>query len=151
VASEKIDEIDWDSFVSYGQSYRANLEALKNGYPDYYWSYVEREREIEADCEQHALEAQNEEIREQHEALFEAEQQEMPMIEGTESEPETPAEDWKVEKTAFGEIRTIEVEIIPHSVKRKGKTYTYGRIQLTVPRDLLGHRAKIAVLVPEIR
>ena len=152
VAADKIDEIDWESVVAAGQTYRENLDDLKNNYPDYYWSYVKREREREAEAERLQLEAHNEEIRLQHEALFEEQQQEIATPEDlvSEGEIEKPLGVWKVEPTEGGEIRLIEVEIIPHSVKSKGKAYSYGRIQLTVPNDLLGYRAKISVFVPEI-
>jgi hypothetical protein len=152
IASDKIDEIDWDSFVTDGQTFSENLDDLKNNYPEYYWSYVERERKKEAESEERQLEAQNEEIRVEHEALFEAEQQGNLIAQEIEPEAEleSPVGVWKVEKIALGEIRTIEVEIMPHSVKSKGKTYTFGRIQLSVSGDLLGYRAKISVFVPEI-
>jgi len=152
-ASDKIDEIDWESVVAGGLNFNENLENLKNNYPDYYWSYVTREREEEASYERCRIEDENETIRLQHEALFEEEQQQDNPISGViepEAEPEKPLGVWEVEKIASGEIRTIEVEILPHQVKSKGKIYPFGRIQLTMPEDLIGLRAKISVFVPEI-
>jgi hypothetical protein len=149
------DNVDWD-IIEEGANYHENLQMLKNNYPEYTWSKADIPQKM---LEQYQaeldgrLEEDAEAVRLQHEALYEAEQQqEIPIpesVEPEEAELETLGV-WKVEKTALGELHTIEAEIIPHTVKSKGKVYTYGRIQLTVPEDFLGHRAKISIFVPEI-
>ncbi len=147
----EMDNVDWD-IIEYGANFRENLEMLKNNYPEYSWSSSDNPEKM-LEQSQTGQEEDTEAIRLQHEAFYEAEQQKdipIPEDSETEADPEKPLGVWEVEKTASGEIRTIQVEIIPHPVKSKGKVYTFGRIQLTVPRDLLGYRAKISVFVPEI-
>jgi hypothetical protein len=148
----EMDSIDWD-IIEEGVNFHENLHMLKTDYPEYTWSKADIPQNV-VERYQAGLDPTPEEeeaLREQHEELHEVEQQqEIPMPEGLDSEPEAIAGVWKLEKTASGEIRTIEVEVEPHTVKSKGKVYTYGRIQLIVPGDLLGYRAKISIFVPEI-
>ena len=59
-------------------------------------------------------------------------------------------EGWHVEKTEEGEVHTIEVEVEPHRVVAKGKTYDYGRIQLNVSQRWVGLNAKISVNIPAV-
>lgn len=59
------------------------------------------------------------------------------------------AEGWHVEKTDEGEVHTIEVEVEPHRVVAKSKTYDYGRIQLNVSQRWVGLIAKISVNIRE--
>jgi hypothetical protein len=42
----------------------------------------------------------------------------------------------------------VDLIIKPHKVTAKGKQYGAGRIQMTVPEELIGHRARVTVLVP---
>ncbi len=47
-------------------------------------------------------------------------------------------------------IHSYEVRIKKHKVKSKGKLYHCGRIQLTVDKHLIGHKARITVIVPNV-
>jgi hypothetical protein len=154
-ASDQIDLIDWESFVVEGQTFEENRCDLKNNYPEYFWSRADatvmenKLKEFE-DEQIHASKVQVEESREQHEALYEAEQhQEVPVLEEVE-EPETPAGEWKIEQSEGVEIHTIELEVLPHRTNSKGKTYEYGRIQLIVDKNLVGCPVKISIKVLKI-
>jgi hypothetical protein len=147
----EMDNIDFDQIVVDGESYPENLQHLANAYPEYHWVDFRAAEKKQETWELRELKVRVKEEREKHEASYEIEQQqEMPIPEEAEAEPEVPLGDWRVEKTALGELHTIEVEVEPHIVKSKGKPYTYGRIQLTVSGDLLGCRAKISILVPKL-
>jgi len=71
-----------------------------------------------------------------------------PDVSEAEIEPQED-EGWHVEKTEEGEVHTIEVEVEPHRVVAKSKTYDYGRIQLNVNQGWVGLIAKISVNIPE--
>ena len=149
-ASDQIDLIDWDAVVAEGQTLEENRCDLQNNYPEYFWSYVERNEKRETEDAHRKLEHQAEESRVQHEALCDAEaQQEVPVPEDLE-EPEMPEGEWKIEQSDGVETRTIELEVRPHRTNSKGKPYEYGRIQLLVDKNLVGCPVKISIKVLKI-
>jgi hypothetical protein len=148
----KMQEVDWESIVSYGQTFHENLGDLRNNYPDFSWSR-EDNPDFQDKEDQARMEDQIADGTAQHEAMYEEEQNQDPQIPEEEIgiQPTTVYVDgWAVERTISGTTYTKEIEIKIHNVKAKGKQYTSGRIQVTVPRDWLGMNAKISVFVPEI-
>jgi hypothetical protein len=47
-------------------------------------------------------------------------------------------------------VQSYKVRIKKQAVKAKGRIYVCGRIQLTVDKELIGRRAKITVIVPNV-
>ena len=43
-----------------------------------------------------------------------------------------------------------DIIVKPHKVRAKGKTYLHGRIQLTIDKELIGHKAKVSVVIPHV-
>jgi len=66
--------------------------------------------------------------------------------------PEKTRHEWK--KVAVRNkinVYTTKVEIKPHKVKAKNRTYLHGRIQVSVDKKWIGCRATISVGVPTMR
>jgi hypothetical protein len=152
--SAQIDEIDWEKHVISGQTFNENRYDLKNNFPEYTWSTNDIPEKVEERLQEelgYQIETQVERDREQHEALYEEEQQqEVSIPEEAETEPEAPPGKYKVEKTAIGEIWTFEIEVKPHTQKTKGKTYEFGRVQLNVDKNLVGCPVKISIMIPKV-
>jgi len=63
--------------------------------------------------------------------------------------PEKARHEWK--KIAVRDdfdVYTTKVEIKPHKVKAKHRTYLHGRIQVTVNRKWIGRKATVSVCIP---
>ncbi len=152
-AEDQIDLIDWKAYVTEGQTFNENLKDLENNYPEFYWTHVAKERAAKQRNEEAVLAEQVKENTEQHEALYIDEQkQDIPIPEdSSETERiEPPLGEWQIEKNEKFEVHTITIEIQPHRVTSKGKAYDFGRIQLNVPGDFIGLRAKVIVEVPKL-
>jgi len=154
--STKLAEIDWNNFVTEGQTLSENLNDLKNNYPEYSWAKddnYEAKEEVAVLNLQAQMEEQAKVDTERHEAQYQEEQAQSTDNLDKVHEPisvEPPLGEWQIEKTETAEVHTIFVEIKPHKVHAKGKDYYCGRIQQTISGDFLGLRAKIIVEVPKL-
>jgi len=146
---------DFEGEIDENLHFDENLQALKRDFPEYTWSKADIPKNAiwkQNEMFEARLQEQIEKGKTQHEELFEVEKlQDISLPEEEEELRENVAAGtWKIEKTAFGETHTLELDIQLHKVTAKGKPYAYGRIQLTVPAEWAGLRAKISIDVPKL-
>lgn len=126
-------QVDFEAVVEVKANFSENIENLKNCYPEYTWCKDDIPQNV---------------VNKYHEELKEIEKLKQEIEDCYESE--TPLGVWSIEKTAFGETHSIQIEILPVSQKSKGKDYAYGRIEVRVPWEWAGLPAKIIIEVPKL-
>jgi len=113
-----LDQIDWQSIVDGGLTFPENVCSIEQYYMD----------EIN---------------RAQYESGYKTESEKQAQAEWSQELRALKA--WHIEQEDDAEIHSVEVEIVPHKVRVRGKEYTYGRIQSCCNAKLIGLRAKVTV------
>jgi len=113
-----LDQIDWESIIDEGLTFPENASLVEENYID----------DIN---------------RAQYESGYKTESEKK--AKAAWSREQRALKDWQVERTDDSEIHLLEVEILPHRVKVKGREYTYGRIQSCCDPKFIGLRAKITI------
>lgn len=152
-----LDEADWDAIVDETLTYPENLQMILRDYADYITKAQlaagYREKELYITKQNGAEDARRAEASEGiWQEMEECTQEPWKPEDWTpddESEHEEQREGWQVKTTSTGEVHWMEIEIEPHTVARKGKTYCYGRIQLSAASKYVGLNARVSFFVPK--
>jgi len=147
------DNLDWDNLDD-KSCFSENYDNMANAHLDYVWEdpQITLERMEEEQKNWQIEQMQNEAERLRSAGLVseaEAIEKEIDKIMSEEKFTKIFKHKSQIVKTENGTEYSIIVEIKPHNPKsKKGIVYKYGRIQILLPRDLVGLEAKIIILKP---